>query len=186
MVRLQSDSYVHMRNLMSTTEAHTLLSATAPDSAIVQRIRPGLGLFECLVVATVDERQLMLAQAAAQGGWRTVVCNDVANAHRCLAQHSLQLAVVDLAGRDYAELGQLLEMIAAKRGLLLMVCGNEGRPQEEIQIRQLGAWLYLPGVVEGSDVSALCEEARLIAEKLREGEPRVITSAVQPPRQRKR
>jgi hypothetical protein len=47
-----------------------------------------------------------------------------------------------------------------------VICGNEGRPQEEIWARQLGAWLYLPGVVESDDVAMLCGEARQIAEQL--------------------
>jgi hypothetical protein len=37
---------------------------------------------------------------------------------------------------------------------------------EEIWARQLGAWMYLPGVNDHSDVAMLCGEARNAAEKL--------------------
>jgi hypothetical protein len=48
----------------------------------------------------------------------------------------------------------------------LIVCGNEGDVEEEVWVRQLGAWLYLPNVTEASNLALLCGEARHIAERL--------------------
>ena len=36
---------------------------------------------------------------------------------------------------------------------------------EEIWARQLGVWLYLPGVVDDSDLSSLFEEGRAVASR---------------------
>jgi hypothetical protein len=79
----------------------------------------------------------------------------------------VQLAMIDLQGRQSDDFCGLLEKLAPAAGLLLIVCGNEGNVREEIWVRQLGAWLYLPGVVESSDVSLLCSEARHIAQRLK-------------------
>jgi hypothetical protein len=35
-----------------------------------------------------------------------------------------------------------------------------------VWVRQLGAWLYLPGVVDSNNFALLCGEARHIAERL--------------------
>jgi hypothetical protein len=48
----------------------------------------------------------------------------------------------------------------------MIVCGNEGRIEEEMWVRQAGAWLYLPGVTESSNFALLCGEARQIAQRL--------------------
>ena len=61
----------------------------------------------------------------------------------------------------------------------LIVCGNEGATEEEIWVRQLGAWMYLPGVTEGSNLSLLCSEARHIAERLSRSATGVLAPAGQ-------
>ena len=162
---------------MSTSEVQAIAPAVHAHAVIAQRAAPVIGLLECLVVAGGRQRQEMLATAAAERGWETIVCQDADSALRCLAQHSVRLALVDLEGGTRTRLAHLLEKLAASRGLLLIVCGNEDDAGEELWIRQLGAWLYLPGVVESSDLSALCGEARQIAEKL---EPRLTRGASQP------
>lgn len=128
--------------------------------------RKQTGVFQCLVVSASPARQQILAQAAAESGWKTVICSDTASALACLGVMFLQLAMVDLEGQDPGTYHELLERLAPATGLLLIVCGNEGEEEEEIWVRQLGAWLYLPGVRDSSDVALLCREARHIAEKL--------------------
>ena len=64
-------------------------------------------------------------------------------------------------------LSAAVQKLAPTSGLLLIVCGNEGSIDEEIQVRQLGAWLYLPGVSDGDSVSLLCSEARHITERMK-------------------
>ena len=49
---------------------------------------------------------------------------------------------------------------------LLIVCGTEGNPLEEIWAWQLGVWLYLAGVDLNCDVESLCSEARQVTNKL--------------------
>ena len=51
--------------------------------------------------------------------------------------------------------------------MLLVICGSEDNVDEELWARQLGAWLYLPGVCDGDSLTSLCVEAR----RLRDGTP---------------
>jgi hypothetical protein len=48
----------------------------------------------------------------------------------------------------------------------LAVCGNPDDAMGEVWSRQLGVWMYLPGVDGHSDIALLCSEARNILEKL--------------------
>lgn len=128
-------------------------------------------LFNCLVVSNNVERQEMFAQAAAENGWETAICGDAASAiskqHRTFAQ----LAIVDLEGDLSGELHELLEQFSQASGLLTIVCGHEADMDEEIWVRQVGAWLYLPGVTEDTNVSLLCGEARHLVERLHAAAP---------------
>jgi DNA-binding response OmpR family regulator len=138
------------------------------------------GLFQCLVVSAQPARQELLSRAAAESGWKTVVCSDAASALACLGVMFLQLAMVDLEGEEPEAYGGLLAQLAPSTGLLLIVCGNEGEEEEEIWVRQLGAWLYLPGARDGDEIALLCREARHIAEKLcamREQEEQAVLTA---------
>jgi hypothetical protein len=144
----------------STTPATTKAGLRA-----AWREAKAVDLFHCLIVSADLVRQDLLARAAVEGGWETVVCSDSRTALAYTRSMFLQLAIVDLDGRPAGDFDDLLEVLGPAK-LLLLVCGNEGDADEEIRVRQLGAWLYLPGVVETSDVSLLCTEARHIAERL--------------------
>lgn len=124
------------------------------------------GVLQCLVVSGHARRRGMLAEAAADGGWQTLVCGDAASAMQCVNRAYVQLAVVDLGGVAWTDYRPLLERLAPVAELLLVVCGNEGNVPEEIAVRQLGAWMYLPGVDDIAGVAVLCSEARHLAEKL--------------------
>jgi ActR/RegA family two-component response regulator len=164
----------------STTPASARSALPQVGGRPIRREAKAVDLFHCLIVSADLPRQKMLARAAAEGGWETVVCSDGRTALSHASVLFLQMAIVDLDGQSCAngnagEFDELLERLAPTK-LLLLVCGNEGDTEEEIKIRQLGAWLYLPGVVETSDVSLLCTEARHIAERLHamaQGTPRV-------------
>jgi hypothetical protein len=111
----------------------------------------------------------MLTRAAQEGGWQPLVAPDIATARKYLARMWMQLAIVDLEhapAEESESLREFLEEVSDSNGLLLVVCGNEGDSLEEIWVRQVGAWLYLPGVNSGSDVTLLCGEAKQIAEQL--------------------
>lgn len=127
------------------------------------------GPFQCLVVAPRAPRREGLSQAAQEGGWVTISCRDAASARQCVETMFLQLAVVDLegpAGTVPPDFPELVEYLASVSDLLLVVCGHEGRPHEELWVRRLGTWLYLPGVEETSELATLCGEARELAERM--------------------
>jgi len=42
----------------------------------------------------------------------------------------------------------------------VVICGSADSVDEELWARQLGVWLYLPGVTEGDSLTSLCIEAR--------------------------
>ncbi len=126
-----------------------------------------LDMFQCLVVSTRQKRRMMLEEAAVEGGWDAAVCGDAEVAWDAVKRRRFGLAFVDLDGVDSPEqLRQLAEEISKMNNTLLVICGNEGEALEEIWARQLGAWLYLPGVSAGSDLITLCEQAQPIVEKL--------------------
>ena len=134
------------------------------------RPRTHAGLFQCLVVSESDRRCAMFERAAAESGWDAVVYQDPERALAQTRRIRFQLVIVDLDGSyDSAPPGfrELAEHLARTGGPLLMVCGSEEDPLEEIWARQLGAWLYLPGVDESCDIAMLCSEAQQAVTKLR-------------------
>jgi hypothetical protein len=124
------------------------------------------GLYQCVVASASSQRRHLFERCAADAGWHTIVCGDGETALHCLNRMFVQLAIVDLEGQPRGVFRSVIEKAAATAGLLLVLCGNEGDLSEEIWARQLGAWLYLPGVAESSDVALLCGEALHIAERL--------------------
>jgi hypothetical protein len=127
------------------------------------------GQFQCLVVASRASRREGLSTAARDGGWVTVSCRDAKSARQCVQTMYLQLAVVDLEGAAGAVspgFPELVEYLASVSDLLLVVCGHEGRPHEELWVRQLGTWLYLPGLADTTELATLCGEARDLAERM--------------------
>jgi len=122
--------------------------------------------YQCLIVSADPKRREMFEHAATEGGWKTVLCPDAPAAQGFLNRSLVQLAVVDLEAWPSSDFRPVIEQLTARAGPLLIVCGNEGDIEEEVWIRQSGAWLYLPGVIDGTDFSLLCGEARQIAERL--------------------
>lgn len=124
--------------------------------------------FQCLVASGSQPRREMFSQSVQAAGWESMVCNDLMQAWTALHRELFQMAVVDLqqeAGQP-VDFRELCEQLAAQRNMLLMVCGNDADTAEEVWARQLGAWLYLPGVSTGSDLETLCFEGRTIAQRL--------------------
>ena len=150
---------------MSISETETYAAVQQFKMKLTRRSGRDVGLLQCLIVSAKAARQQMLVDAASTGGWETIVCGDAPSALRCLSRVFVRLALVDLEKPAPGELRQVVEKLAATSGVLVIVCGNEDDIQEEIWARQLGAWLYLPGV-EGAGVSVLCDEARQITEQM--------------------
>jgi len=126
------------------------------------------GLFQCLVVAIDSQRCETLARAAADGGWQSIACTDAEAARSYLQRMLVQLTVVDLenpGGPEPKGFRELVEEISQMQGLLLVICGKSGDWREELWARELGSWLYLPGV-EAEGLTLICGEARQVCEQL--------------------
>ena len=140
--------------------------------------RSSTSLYRCLIVSASQSRREMLSEAAMDGGWDTFVFSDAENALSEFRRTRFQLAFVDLDGFGAApeeELRDLCQQLATAGGeLLLAVCGREGDGLQEIWARQLGVWLYLPGVTDSGGVAELCDEARGVVEQLRKAEERKV------------
>lgn len=67
-------------------------------------------------------------------------------------------------GQD-ADWNDLCQAIAGLPSVLLAICGREFDPAQEIWARQLGVWLYIPGlsVDDAAEVAEVCEQALLVA-----------------------
>ena len=119
---------------------------------------------QCLIVSVDQARREMLSRAAADAGWNTVVCADRHNASAAFRRTKCQMALIDLdhegsTPEGFRELCQSLS--SASKTMLLLVCGHECDPAEEIWARQLGAWVYLPGIslAQADEISLICEQA---------------------------
>jgi hypothetical protein len=118
----------------------------------------------CLVVAANEARCATLCEAGRVGGWMPISCSDVPTGVANYEKTLLRLVMVDLhnpEGPNPIGYRELLKWFAAKRDLLIVICGNEGDLEEEIWARQLGPWLYLTGSISASELSIHLREARL-------------------------
>jgi hypothetical protein len=126
-------------------------------------------LLHCLVVSEDSERSEFFEGAAECAGWQVTALADASSAANAANRFRHALVIVDLDGVEpgnSSSLRTLVEQFSADAQRLLIVCGTEGNPLEEIWARQLGAWLYLAGVDFTCDVESLCSEARQVADKL--------------------
>jgi hypothetical protein len=123
----------------------------------------------CLVVSASHLRSQILVRAAHEEHWATIVCRGAEEAARQAVRNRIQLALVDMQavppGEERAFRG-LVEHLTARDGPLVAVCGNPNDNLGEVWSRQLGVWMYLPGVDSESDLALVCSEARSIVEKL--------------------
>ncbi len=127
-------------------------------------IRPApAALHTCLVVSASPQRSHLWVRAAQQEHWATIVCRTAEEAARQAARNRVHLALVDLqlvpAAQEPA-FRALVEQLAARDGPLVAVCGNPNDTMGEVWSRQLGVWMYLPGIDSESDVALLCGESR--------------------------
>lgn len=152
-------------------------TVTAPATSVMSEgrktagVKPRTALQQCLVVSPSKQRAKLLARAADEQGWDTIIVGDAEDAAREAVRNRIQLAVIDLqsVGKpDEAFYRDLVEQLATGTagGPLLIVCGDEEDAMGEIWSRQLGVWMYLPGVDDHSDIAMLCGEARNVVEKL--------------------
>jgi hypothetical protein len=126
-------------------------------------------LHTCLVVSASSPRTRLWVRAAQQEHWATIICRTAEEAARQVARNRVHLALIDLQfvpAAQEAAYRALVEQLAARDGPLVAVCGNPNDTLGEVWSRQLGVWMYLPGIDSESDVALVCSEARSIVEKL--------------------
>jgi DNA-binding NtrC family response regulator len=124
----------------------------------------------CMVIGFDECRRQFVTSAALAAGWGTVECTNLNSARMQLLREPPQMVVIDLedtTGSAPEALKSFAERAAKQKGLLMALCGNEGNAMEETWARQLGVWLYLPGVVDDSDLASLFEEGRAVAARRR-------------------
>jgi hypothetical protein len=144
-------------------------TATQSECFVPHTSQTQPALLHCLVVAEDTSRQEFFQQQAAEAGWEVTVCPDAISANLATNRFRHALVIVDLEGLEAGSAGSLrtlTEQLSDDSQRLLVVCGSEGNPLEEIWARQFGVWLYLAGVDPTCDVTSLCLAARPIAEKL--------------------
>jgi DNA-binding NtrC family response regulator len=146
-----------------------VLSPVAAD-AVSSRGGRRAKLLDCLVVSGDASRRSRFVAAVELAGWLECESPEATGELRQAIDRDFQLAIVDLAsplGERVNDTIEIAEELAARPGTLLVICGSEDNVDEELWARQLGAWLYLPGVCDGDSLTSLCVEAR----RLRDGAP---------------
>ena len=151
---------------MAYRDLNTLSVREQVQHKYARRAAKLVNVFQCLIVSANPDRRRMLDRAASETGWKTHVCADAQEALAHVNRWLVQLAVIDLDAPTSASLRPLVEQLSAQGGLLSIVCGHDEDVQEEIWVRQQGAWMYLPGVADSSNVCLLCSEAKQIVERI--------------------
>lgn len=123
-------------------------------------------LQKCLVVTGDAGFRNRLQAASDLAGWTECDMPESTDDLQAAVDGEFQLVVVDVArplGDRVNDTVELAEEFAARPGTLLVVCGPEDGVDEELWARQLGAWVYLPGVVSGDSLMSLLAEAGRVA-----------------------
>jgi DNA-binding NtrC family response regulator len=142
----------------------------APEatSGMLPRSTRRTAMLDCLVVSGDSARRRRFEAAVELAGWLECASPETSGEIRQAIDRDFQLVIVDIAsplGDRVSDSVEIAEEMAARPGTLLVICGSEDSVDEELWARQLGAWLYLPGVCDGDSLTSLCVEAR----RLRDG-----------------
>jgi DNA-binding NtrC family response regulator len=128
------------------------------------------GLLDCLVVTGEASRRRRIGVAAELAGWLECAAPETTGELRQAIDRDFQLVIIDVAsplGERVNDTLEIAEEMVARPGTLVVICGSEDSVDEELWARQLGAWLYLPGMCDGDSLTSLCVEAR----RLRDSTP---------------
>ena len=154
---------------MSELHSSSPAVLVSPEVGAPIKRRSAVALHTCLVVSTSAPRAQLWVRAAHEEQWATIVCMTAEDANRQAVRNRIDLGLIDLqsaSAESESRLRGLVRQLAARDGPLLAVCGKPGDTTSEVWSRQLGVWMYLPGVDSHSDIALLCGEARNILEKL--------------------
>jgi len=123
---------------------------------------------DCLVVSGNGRFRNRLESVADLSGCTSCVSPEDATELADAVNGEFQLVIVDIAhplGDRVNDTVEVAEEFAGRPGTLLVVCGSEDSLEEELWARQLGAWVYLPGVTSGDALVSLFTEARWLGER---------------------
>jgi hypothetical protein len=154
---------------MSELQRSSPAVLVSPAIGVPAKRQLAVDLHTCLVVSTSAGRAQLWVRAAHEERWTTIVCTTAEDANRQSVRNRIDLALIDLqaaSNDNEMRLRGLVEQLAARKGPLLAVCGKPDDTLGEVWSRQLGVWMYLPGVDGQSDIALLCGEARHILRKL--------------------
>lgn len=156
---------------MSDLQVSSPVVLISPEICAPVERRTAAALHTCLIVSTSAPRAQLWVRAAHEVDWATIVCMTADDANRQSIRSRIHLALIDMQSAS-AEVEErfrgLTQQLAARGGPLLAVCGKPDDIMGEVWSRQLGVWMYLPGVDGESDITLLCNEARKIVKKLDE------------------
>lgn len=151
---------------MNPRSGSELASASQNQRVGLLQRKAGIGLTQCLISSASQTRRNMLSAAASDGGWDSVLSMPASEVGSNLELAMFQFALIDLDHRGATPEGArdlVQNLMHASSEVLVGVCGHEADPEEEIWARQLGVWLYLPGVTTSSEMALLFEQALQIA-----------------------
>jgi DNA-binding NtrC family response regulator len=126
------------------------------------------GLLKCLVVSGDEGLRRRLDTMAELGGWSACEAPADSTELRSLVEGDYHLVIADIArplGERVNDTVEIAEEFAGRPNTLVVVCGSGESVDEELWARQLGAWVYLPGVSGGDALMSLFAEASRVVER---------------------
>lgn len=156
---------------MNAPELNVAVPSSA-SSTVTPITRAGpAAIARCLVVTADSTHAALLESSAGEEGWSVDLCNCSMQAVRLAFRFRFHLAVVDLQSvaddeTSRSEFEQLARDLAQNHVPLLVINGDPNNPLGEFAARQLGVWVYLPGLGEDEGLEEMFREARLATEKL--------------------
>lgn len=128
----------------------------------------GPGLMKCLVVSGDAGLRNRLDAVTELSGWSACEAPVDAAELSAAVEGDFQLVIADIAhplGDRVNDTVEIAEEFAGRPGTLLVICGSEDNVDEELWARQMGAWVYLPGISSGDALVSLFAEARRVADR---------------------
>jgi DNA-binding NtrC family response regulator len=121
-----------------------------------------------LVVSGDERLRHRLDTMADLAGWS--MCETPADAAdlRSVIDGDFHMVIADIAhplGERVNDTVEIAEEFASRPGTVVVVCGSGESVDEELWARQLGAWVYLPGVSGSDAFMSLFAEARRVFER---------------------
>lgn len=126
------------------------------------------GVLKCLVVSGDEGLRHRLDTMADLAGWSACDAPVDAVDLRTAVEGDYHLVIADIArplGERVNDTVEVAEEFAGRPGTLVVVCGSGESVDEELWARQLGAWVYLPGVSGGDALMSLFAEAGRVVER---------------------